>query len=312
MSKKEKTIKEYLINGDNYYPNTQAKRTSSLPPGAYECKVTLEGAPYFAPMEIVTDSIIDIKNSFTDELVNEVRTFWSNGVQEKFKQYGLVHKRGVLLSGKPGVGKTIALARVAEEVITKFEGIVLFNPEPAYLKDYARLIKEIEPDKKILIMWEEFDSILGSNESELLSLLDGETQISNVIYLATTNYISRIPARIKNRPSRFARVIEVNLPSEEERRQFLKAKLHESDIDLLEPMVHASEGFVMDQIKDMIISVCCFSYPISDAVLKINEMNDSHEYGIDDYNEEQTTSVFQQKIKDRGRSGKRGPLNPLR
>lgn len=307
MSKK-KTPKEYLLQGDNYFPSTQAEKTEILPPGAYECNVTMEGAPFFSPIEIVTDKIIDIPNSFTEEIIKEIEAFWSKGVSEKFKQYGLVHKRGVILAGKPGTGKTITLAKAAQVVINEFDGIVLFNPNPEQLKGFLRLLKDIEPDKKVMVMWEEFDSILQQDESTLLSLLDGEIQVGNVIYLATTNYLAKIPARIKNRPSRFARVIEVGEPDVTARRAFLKAKLHESDTDKLEPMVQASEGFVIDQIKDLIISVCCFGYKISDAVRKIKQMQDDS-MGYDDYQEEQAQSVFKQ-----AKSGKknRGPLMPLR
>jgi SpoVK/Ycf46/Vps4 family AAA+-type ATPase len=171
------------------------------------------------------------------------------------------------------------------------------------------LIKDIEPNKKVLVIWEEFDTILRHDESTLLSLLDGEIQVGNIIYLATTNYLAKIPARIKNRPSRFARVIEVSEPNEESRRAFLKAKLHDSDTDKLEPMVQATEGFVIDQIKDLIISVCCFGYPISEAVLKIKQMQEDA-MGYDDYQEEQAQSVFKQAKLDK--KSNRGPLMPLR
>lgn len=307
MSKK---IKEYLINGDNYYPNTVADKTKTLPPGAYELGVTMEGAPFFKPIEIVTDTIVDIPNSVTEDVVAEIEQFWSKGVSDKFEQYGLVHKRGVILEGKPGTGKTITLAKAARVIIEKHEGIVLFNPEPGYVADFLRVLKEIEPNKKVMVMWEEFDSILRGDESTLLSLLDGEIQVGNIFYLATTNYISEIPARIKNRPSRFARVITVNEPNEEARRMFLTAKLHQSDHQHLEPMVQASEGFVIDQLKDLIISVCCFGYPISDAVLKIKEMQDSG-MGVDDYKENQASNVFKQWMSDMKRSGNKGPLQPI-
>lgn len=303
-----KQIKEYLVSGDNYYPNVQAKRTPNLPPGAYECAVTMNGEAFFRPIQIVTDKIIDIPNSFTEEVLAEVDLFWSKGVSEKFEQYGLVHKRGILLAGKPGTGKTITLASAAVKVI-ELGGVVLFNPDADNLKEFLRLIKDIEPDKKVLVMWEEFDSTLNHSESTLLSLLDGEIQVGNIMYLATTNYLSRIPARIKNRPSRFARIITVKEPDEEARRAFLKAKLHHTDIELLEPLVEASKGFVIDQLKDLIISVCCFNFKISDAVRKIKEMNDDHSTGIDDYNEEQASSIFKTSS---GKNKRGSPLQPLR
>lgn len=300
--------KEYLINGDNFYPNTVAERTECLPAGAYQIGTTMEGAPYFTPIKIVTDRIIDIPNSITESVVSEVEKFWSDGVSKKFEDYGLVHKRGIILHGKPGTGKTITLAKTAEVVISRFNGIVLFNPSPEMLPAFLRLLKEIEPDKKVLVMWEEFDGLLRHAESELLSLLDGEVQVGNIVYLATTNYISEIPSRIKNRPSRFARIIEVGVPDTEARRAFLNFKLTPDDKEnYMAAMLEASEGFVIDQLKDLIISVCCFGYGISEAVLKIKEMNEGA-MGVDDYQEAQAQQVFSAAKT----SSRHSPLKPLR
>lgn len=309
MNKEIKVVtKEYLVNGGNYFPNLVAERSDGLPAGCYECAVTREGAPYFRPIKILTDTIINLQDTAAVEISNEIKNFWSDGVSEKFKQYGLVHKRGVLLHGPPGTGKTISLAKCAKMVVEELDGIVLFNPEPSTLTEFLRLIKEIEPNKKILIMWEEFDSQLRGSESSLLSLLDGETQVSNIVYLATTNYIARIPARIKNRPSRFARVIEVGVPTEQVRREFLEAKLHDSDKDKIDALIQYSDGFVIDQLKDLIISHCIFEQGIAESASKIREMI-NEATGIDDYQEEQVKSVFDTlKSKDRPKS----PLQPIR
>lgn len=306
MEQKSKT-KEYLINGDNYFPNLKSERSSTLPAGTYEIATTMEGAPYLKPIKIITDNIVDLDDGVTKDVVDELKLFWSSGVTEKFKQYGLIQKRGILLHGIPGTGKTLTLAKAAQYAIKELGAIVLFNPSFGMLKDFLQLIRQIEPDKKILIMCEELDSILEyESESTILSILDGEIQVDNIIFLATTNYISKIPARIKNRPSRFARVIEVGIPTVEMRTQFLKAKLHETDAHLLPSLVQASDGFVIDQCKDLIISVCCFNYKIEDAVMKIAEMRGA--IGVDDYNEEQRNEVFKFGKKDR----KASPLQPIK
>lgn len=306
MSNESKTIKEYLINDNNYFPNVQASRSSSLPAGAYECQYLMDGTLFLRPIKIVTDEIIDIPDYAINTIVDDVKVFWSDEVTAKYNEYGLVKSRGILAEGVAGTGKTIALAKTAKMVINDFNGIVLFNPNPELLKEFLRTIKEIEPNKKIMVMWEEFDSILNSDESTLLSLLDGEIKVDNIIYLATTNYISRIPARIKNRPSRFAKIVSFNVPNAEARKSFLEAKLHETDKHLLPQLLDASEGFVIDQLKDLIISVCCFGYPIAESVLKIQQMQENSQ-GMDDFSENRNKELFIM-----NHSSKKHPLRPIR
>ena len=52
-------------------------------------------------------------------------------------------------------------------------------------------------------------------ESEYLSLLDGENQIGNVVYVATTNYPEKLDKRFTDRPSRFDVVQKISMPNED-------------------------------------------------------------------------------------------------
>lgn len=301
--------KKYTVQDGRFFPGRDSTSSKTLPPGVYECEVTAEGQPYLQPFKMKNDEIIDIPGSTTESLRLEVDKFWSDEVSEKFKQYGLLQKRGYLLYGKPGTGKTLALTSIATHVIEKYGAVVLFNPHPGTVKEFGSLIREIEPDKKLVIMWEEFDEILGRSEGSILSLLDGEIQLENVLYLATTNYISKIPGRIKNRPSRFSNVVEFIEPNEEMRRIYLDSKLHDSDREHLEPLVQASEGLVLDQLKDLVVSVCCFNIPIHEAVSKIQTMQADNSFGVSDYNEHSIRQVLGDLAKEM--SHNRTKLKPL-
>jgi SpoVK/Ycf46/Vps4 family AAA+-type ATPase len=189
------------------------------------------------------------------------------------------------------------IARLSKEFIEKFNSVVLFNPDVGSLAAYVKTIRQIEKDKKIVIIWEEFDSIVNQDEAELLCLLDGEIQAENIVYLATTNYISDIPARIKNRPSRFSIVQEISLPSKDTRHAYFdyKLKTKEDKEKYLGAFVDASEGFTIDQCKDLIVSTLLFNLSISEAVMKLKSMERDHDMGQDDYNEEMKREIFQTK-----------------
>lgn len=283
----KKTPKQYIVNDGNFFPGRETTTTKTLPEGAYTCEFTPDtGLPYLKPFEIKNDKIIDISGSITAEVVNEVRQYWSDDVADRFKKYGIVQKRGVLLHGVQGSGKSITLNAVAKMAMSELGAITIFNPSPDYVTHFVEYIREIEPNKKIIIMWEEFEDLLARRESTMLSILDGQVQMENVLYLATTNYISQIPARIKNRPSRFARVIEFTAPTEEMRRIYLNDKLHESDKMHLDAMVELTDGLVLDQIKDIIVSVCVFGQTLSEAVAKVKSMNENNNQGMVDYQEQ--------------------------
>lgn len=288
----KKLEKQYVLSDGKFYPGKKMFIFETLPAGAYTCNTTPDGQPYLTPFTIKSDEIINMPGSVTDQVVKEVRQYWSEGVSQKFKQYGLVQKRGVLLHGIQGTGKSITLNAVARMAQEELDAVTLFNPHPYFISDFVDVIRQIEPNKKIIIMLEEFEEMLNKYESTLLSILDGQIQVENVLYLATTNYITQIPARIKNRPSRFAKVIEFTAPDEATRRQYLKQKLHESDQHHLEPMVKLTQGFVLDQLKDIIVSVCCFEQPINEAVHKIKEMNSSHSLGLEDAREAQNYNAL--------------------
>ncbi len=273
---------EYRLEEGMYHIGQKTVKKLELPPDIYQCRIEPQtGAPYLESVSIITDDLIDIPDSAAETVLEDISRFWDGATSEKFKQYGLVQKRGALMYGKQGTGKTVAVVRAMKKAI-EMGAVCLFNPEPSLVTQFISFIKNIEPNKKVVVVFEEFESKLNRSEAELLSLLDGETQFDNVYYLATTNYIAQIPARIKNRPSRFALVFEVKVMDQEGRRLFFENKLHDSDKHLLESFVIESDGMVVDQMKDLVISVCCFNKQLSEAVKKIKDMEaspDSHGYG---------------------------------
>jgi SpoVK/Ycf46/Vps4 family AAA+-type ATPase len=285
----------FKVVGNMFFPFSNDNIVQKLPPGIYEIEQPFGSPPYLEQLNIKTDNVVQMKGSVTEQVLAEVEKFWSDGVSQKFKDYGLIHKRGILLHGDPGCGKTITLSQVAKYVATN-GGIVLFNPGVNALVYMVKRIREINGDgTKICVMWEEFDTMLNRDEAALLSLLDGELQISNVLYIATTNYISKVPARIKNRPSRFARIIEVQRPTKEARLAFFKQKLVGDDKKYIENFAEITEGFVVDQMKDLIISVCCFGTNPAEAVNKILEMS-GQSMGEDDYSELKKKEVFNREM----------------
>lgn len=301
LKKKQSKYDQYNSFDGIYFASKKQEAVKQLPPGMYEAKKAMGGVILFNPLSIVTDDIIDLPDNPTNELIKDIEKFWKKETKAKYKKYGnMVYKRGALIEGPPGTGKTISMTLAAQKVVEK-GAVVIFNPNVGDLSETLRTIKMIEPDKKVVIMWEEFDSVLGSYESELLSILDGELSVEDVYYCATTNYISRIPSRIKDRPSRFALRITVNAPSKKDREFYLKARLKGDDSKMITEILSKTDGFMIDHLKDLIVSVFCMDVPLTEAIRKIKAMRDSGD-GLDDYNEGRAKSVLKSKLETIGDS----------
>ena len=144
-------------------------------------------------------------------IIKTVDSFFSPGMMEKVNELGFVHKIGCLLFGCQGGGKSALLNFIANKLVQEREGIVFFCNNSNTLKtaiNLARMIREIQPNPIVFIA-DEFEKYAKDAESEMKNFLDGNTSINNTLFLAATNYIEMIPDTLKNRPSRFKVVMEI-------------------------------------------------------------------------------------------------------
>lgn len=252
-----------------FMPTAPEVTREKITPGVYTVGRTMDGRLYLSSMMSTTDTLVKLPNFTSEQIINEVKSFWNDKTKAHFERYGLVYKRGILLHGNPGTGKTCTIASVMDNVVNE-GGIVVFNPDPALLANIVNAVRQIEPDLKVLTVFEEFDNLVDN--PEFLSLMDGQLQLENIVYIATTNYIHNIPLRIRNRPSRFATVLEVGPPAADVRQAYLAAKLRGEDAKLIEELVARTDGMVIDQIKDVIVSICCIGLEMAEAIEKIRLM----------------------------------------
>ena len=165
------------------------------------------------------------------------------------KRMGLRHSSGLLLHGPPGTGKTLLARGLAKTLSTRPPKLVR-GPEifshllGASEEAIRRLFKAADEEWKVageasalhVIVFDEVDAVLrrrGSGSSDgsgaaardgvvnqLLAKLDGLTEQTNVLTIATTNRIDLIdPAAL--RPGRLDVHVELNLPDADGRAEIL-------------------------------------------------------------------------------------------
>jgi hypothetical protein len=275
----------YEKSGGLYFPAKPVKRVDKLPAGVYQLHRSMSGDLFVKGLSATSDELIDMPNFTSQQIINEINKFWEPEVRARYEKRGIVYKRGFLLHGKHGTGKTSIIFKLMQEQIEQ-GNLIFFCPSPSDLSEFVKIVRGIEGDRRVLVVYEEFEKLLYSQEADFLSILDGEMQIDNIAYVATTNYIHKIPPRIKDRPSRFATVIEIGLPNADTRRRYIEAKTFPEENVNLNAWTKATEGLTIDQIKDLIISVYCIGLSLEEAVDRTkNVIQDSNEdSGYDPYN----------------------------
>jgi len=262
--KKEKTEKysQFITKDGIYQPTGNPVLLTELPPNIYVVNANMAGEINFTVKDVLTSKYIDLPTMVTSEVISDIETFWKMETKAKFDKFGLVYKRGTIMHGEPGTGKTCTVFKVISSVV-EMGGIAIYNPDPYAFSEAVKILHSIQGETPIVCVFEEFDRYCRSGE--YLSLLDGDLQVPGIYYLATTNHIDKIPPSIKNRPSRFAKVIEVGKPDKMARATYVKSFFENiSDLDL-NTWVKNTEDMVLDQIKDMIIGVECFDETMDSA-----------------------------------------------
>lgn len=246
-----------------------------LPAGVYELAFSLEGM-WLNPKEVAVDKLIELEGSPSTEVMREIERF--RKLKEKFRRLGVLHKRGFLLHGPPGTGKSSTVNLVSARVVEEDGLVVIMGPRanPAALSSMLSAVRKVEPDRFITVVMEDFDNVIENyGEADVLSMLDGQDSINGIVFLATTNYLEKLPARIIDRPSRFDRVIEVGPPSADSRVRYLERFSEFLGADGVRTIAEHTGGISLAHIKEVLISHVCFEVPIEEAARRVRRMSEN-------------------------------------
>lgn len=264
MSKKYQNF--YKVDNNFLARLKRDEGVDKLDPGVYELnRDEKTGEIYFSGIKTNSDGLLKLPSPEFSTVINQIEQFLKPETRALFDKYKFIYKRSALLYGPPGTGKTCIVNQVADQV-KNAGGIVLFNPNPVLLRYAIDQLNDIQPETTVLVVFEELEELIESHEESLLSLLDGEVQRSNVIYIATTNFINKIPPRIK-RPGRFSSLVEVGYPNAEVRKYYLDIKLgNDKDINY---WVKSTKGLTIDELKEVVLAVKCLGCDLEETIKKV-------------------------------------------
>ena len=281
----EQNVTQWAKNGDAIV--SVSNTFDKLEAGYYSLGAAPNIGMYFIKENVQLNKLYRLPNAATDIVMNDISKFWT--LEGTYKKYNRVFRRNYLLYSAPGTGKTSLINLMCQELIEKYNGVVfnLTNSEDITMfPDAVRRIRTIEPNRKIICVIEDIDNFIASNENErtsvdsrLLNILDGNLKANGVVTIATTNYIEKIAARYKNRPSRFDRVVEFPLPNRESRKIFIEKTVLPEDIEKinLDEWVDRTEGFTIDHINELILLFFVFGHDEEESFSTIEAMVDGND-----------------------------------
>jgi SpoVK/Ycf46/Vps4 family AAA+-type ATPase len=268
-----------MLENSEYLPSYQT--TDKVEPGVYEIIWNSSlGSNVLKKQPFKTDELYSLPSEEIIDILKDIDNFWS--MKDQYERYKFVHKRGILMYGEPGCGKSGIIQMVSKNIIEK-EGIVINIKDEDDLERFSGFIpsfREIEPNRPLIVLLEDIDSIAGEHSysiSRLLNILDGVKQIENVVYIATTNYPEKLQERITNRPSRFDRRFKVELPNREIRKCFIENKLNETDLSKIdiEEWLDLTEDMSLSHLKEVVISVIIMGRTLDETIKSLDGLKKS-------------------------------------
>jgi hypothetical protein len=178
-----------------------------------------------------------------------------------FETNRIPYRRGYLLHGPPGNGKTSVLRLMASD--PRVSVTTMFWEESLAAGDRGLILmfKWAAENAPTIVILEDIDRHFPKDSSShqthristahLLNCLDGIATASGVIVVATANDPAQLDGAILRRPGRFDRVVEFKNPSAELRSTYIeKHCIGPCAPDILCQIVQKSAGFSFAQLRE--------------------------------------------------------------
>jgi hypothetical protein len=184
------------------------------------------------------------------------------GLRDTYERYRIPWKRGVILLGPPGNGKTHIVKALVNSLgvpclyVRSFKS--QYGTDDGNIQQVFRRARNQAP---CILVLEDLDALLNDgNRSFFLNEMDGFASNAGILTLATTNHPERLDPALLERPSRFDRKYTFDLPALAEREAYILMVSEGLEEALKVAPEHAArlarstEGFSFAYLKELFVS----------------------------------------------------------
>jgi cell division protease FtsH len=176
-------------------------------------------------------------------------------------------KRGILLHGSPGTGKTLCAMYLASQMKGRTV-IILTGGGIASIESAGRLARSLQP---VTVILEDVDLIGTQREHqsisanallfELLNQMDGLAEDADVLFVLTSNRPEILEPALASRPGRIDQAIEIPLPDEDCRRRLLELYSRGMTVQLddAQKIVQRTQGVSAAFIRELLRKAALFA-----------------------------------------------------
>jgi ATPase family associated with various cellular activities (AAA) len=219
---------------------------------------------------VLPEGVLDVIELHTIEFARQ---------REALRRGGRHLRRGLLLHGPPGAGKTLS----ATYLISQLEGrtvIILTGGALALVGEACAIARDLEPSMVVL---EDIDLVaqertvmgLGATSLlfQLLNEMDGIGEDADVIFLMTTNRADLLEPALAARPGRVDQAVEFPLPDAESRGRLIQlfGKGLDLRLDDSEAVIAASDGVSPAFLRELVRKAA-----LQAALAGSDQVDDSH------------------------------------
>jgi hypothetical protein len=246
---------------------------ATLPPGLYTLDIE-DGHKLYTPVTAPADEAVDLPGLPSKYLMDQIKLFWARA--DRYKKYHLLQKRGILLYGEPGCGKTSIINLLCHNLIA-IGGVIFLIDDFATATICIQHFRTVEPSRPVMCIHEDIEGTFSGDQGNrevkaALSLLDGQDQIDNIVHVATTNQPELLADRFIKRPGRFDLVIGVHAPVAETRAAYLKhvTQGEISDEDL-QHLVEKTESLSLAYLREIASTYLCLDVPVEETLVRLKK-----------------------------------------